>query len=1264
MINDKQWIDTCINEFDGIYGVNATNLIISNEDIKLLIGDFKLPEEVDVKLFINLIFEFGIFTVNQLGILCKHYKFISNCKYIDNENKEEGVIVRCFCDIQASFGTIESPKKIVSLYHREINDGCYKSTGKKFVEDEFQNSIICMCTTDDTFNSTYQAKLNKFIKQQFPYINTEKTFIQKKREINRNEPYFKAKIDSRRPFNWTHVNKIKYFMDNFETTEPEIKLKKNIPKLHIKKIFEGFDINIQEYITDKDAYIFILENALKVGVLVPSQIEVLSNYTTFYHECKRIKNVTSSRLGAKYKVHCNCKTDMFFDTNKYIKNSDGDVEIIELKNPKISIVCKCTDISPTIKKKFLEKAVEFKQMIPFKKINVLAEKKKRPVIINKNKDTIGNSGKININIIEEYENVKIYNTQTPPELKNYINFVFGKCTTSNSIFTKAFMENINNENTMNDLCYCQCHKNDGFNCKNVILSEDHCDIVTVVKERVSVKLTSWVTLLKIYSIDIFKKEYQYSIEIPKSISCSLINNLDKVMPLDPEKTLFHYLTVYDKVHHYFFQKETLYIQDLILELFGSGQIKGKSDEMIGFVIKEISKIDREYKNHLSGEPNNIQHNPDINDNITKIGEVIKKNNINDIPIKSYVDHINNIENAESYNESIKNTTSEIKIIESSIKSYLGSIENYKHITKLKQENESYCFTHGKIKSEIVSPCLDLQEQHAKFMYSIASTTESENKRFTILTYLYSCYCYEDNKKSLFFLDKSSVKLYLTRFKNFNCDIDPGFTNITLYIYTRDGKLHFVDAKGIRFYLDYKITINENNSTLLKTQFGTFNKNNEDIPLHIFETQMGGNNINISIIPKNRICISCSRDLGGEYNCNVCNTLFDRNRQIRNQQKPADLTKTNYSSHVTTPKVIKSRTNNQHANTIEELPFEQCSPETFSQNYSRISKIGRGGFGNVYLLRGFQNKQIAAKSFESKVSKIHIHMESLISKYINTCENSKDGQYFCTVLDEFSIKQNTSTFNIICFDYFPHDEFKSYYKTIELKSMKYYLHGLFSALSLIHEMGLIHRDIKPNNYLFNLSNNQCKLIDFGITEVNKEQYCNKYENNINTNIDTNKSWIDKIINLQKEMNVSNRFGTNGFLAPEIILGMTKQNEKVDIWSVGCILMGFLSKNQQFFYTNVGADVIENNLNPIIKVFGIEEITKMVNVCDTKTHIPNYVKPLKLGLDSTEELYTRDDIDTIINEGGLELLKDCLKINPGKRISAKEALRHRFFNSLSN
>lgn len=63
----------------------------------------------------------------------------------------------------------------------------------------------------------------------------------------------------------------------------------------------------------------------------------------------------------------------------------------------------------------------------------------------------------------------------------------------------------------------------------------------------------------------------------------------------------------------------------------------------------------------------------------------------------------------------------------------------------------------------------------------------------------------------------------------------------------------------------------------------------------------------------------------------------------------------------------------------------------------------------------------------------------------------------------------------------HQDFRLYYRTASLSLIRCYLRCIFSALADSHAKGIIHRDVKPANFLFDIKSRQGYLCDFGLAE---------------------------------------------------------------------------------------------------------------------------------------------------------------------------------------
>lgn len=155
------------------------------------------------------------------------------------------------------------------------------------------------------------------------------------------------------------------------------------------------------------------------------------------------------------------------------------------------------------------------------------------------------------------------------------------------------------------------------------------------------------------------------------------------------------------------------------------------------------------------------------------------------------------------------------------------------------------------------------------------------------------------------------------------------------------------------------------------------------------------------------------------------------------------------------------------------------------------------------------------------------------------------------------------------------------KNITSEEIVHYGVNLVSALEYLHANLIIHRDVKPDNFLYNRSQRRYALIDFGLSQrYNKnidraEDLRRKFKdgNSISPGQKKNRMQMpcscDSVMTepcascKMKEKLVVNKAGTPRFLAPEVLMGSAKQTTKVDIWAVGMILFYMAVKNYRFF-----------------------------------------------------------------------------------------------------
>ena len=65
------------------------------------------------------------------------------------------------------------------------------------------------------------------------------------------------------------------------------------------------------------------------------------------------------------------------------------------------------------------------------------------------------------------------------------------------------------------------------------------------------------------------------------------------------------------------------------------------------------------------------------------------------------------------------------------------------------------------------------------------------------------------------------------------------------------------------------------------------------------------------------------------------------------------------------------------------------------------------------------------------------------------------------------------------------KFVDLFDTIDVEEVKLYIANLLSALEHIHKVGIIHRDVKPGNFLYDRKKKKFALVDFGLAQWESE-----------------------------------------------------------------------------------------------------------------------------------------------------------------------------------
>ena len=187
------------------------------------------------------------------------------------------------------------------------------------------------------------------------------------------------------------------------------------------------------------------------------------------------------------------------------------------------------------------------------------------------------------------------------------------------------------------------------------------------------------------------------------------------------------------------------------------------------------------------------------------------------------------------------------------------------------------------------------------------------------------------------------------------------------------------------------------------------------------------------------------------------------------------------------------------------------------------------------------------------------------------------------------------------------------------TIKSFMYQLLQGIAFCHENRVLHRDLKPQNLLIN-NKGQLKLADFGLARA--------FGIPVNT--------------------FSNEVVTLWYRAPDVLLGSRTYNTSIDIWSAGCIMAEMYTGRPLFPGTTN-----EDELQKIFRLMGTPSERSWPGI----SQFPEY-KP-------TFHIYATQDLRSIlpqVDQLGLDLLGQMLRLRPEMRISAKEALNHAWFRDL--
>lgn len=282
---------------------------------------------------------------------------------------------------------------------------------------------------------------------------------------------------------------------------------------------------------------------------------------------------------------------------------------------------------------------------------------------------------------------------------------------------------------------------------------------------------------------------------------------------------------------------------------------------------------------------------------------------------------------------------------------------------------------------------------------------------------------------------------------------------------------------------------------------------------------------------------------------------------------------------------------------------------YNNKYVKVSKIGGGSFGSVYLVKEKETNKVyamkkfyldnlsnggAKKQYEILSKFNHENIHKVIDMFVAPNKN----QYLITPYYQNNLYNYTS-------------------KKLPEKAIKQIIYQIICGVNYLHSLKYIHRDIKPDNILLS-SEGKVILTDFDLCRQESKG---------------------------KDDPMTRTAVTLYYRAPELFFGDSFYGNKIDIWSIGCVFAELII-GKPIFKANNELGTLSN----IIEIIGCPSEENWPGVSQLPNFLPFTGGEFKLG--------------KMLEEGGLskegiDIVTKMLMLDPKKRPSCEELLNDGYF-----